>query len=70
MTGPKVFITLEGKRKMVTSKLRAFIDDKSRLITYAQFYKDETAESLIDCAIKAFSSRGSPVRFLQWPCNA
>jgi len=60
MTGPKVFVTLEGKRKMVTSKLWAFIDDKSRLITYAQFYKDETAESLIDCAIKAFSSRGLP----------
>lgn len=60
MTGPKVFITLDGKQKLVHSKLWAFIDDKSRLITYAQFYKDETAESLIDCAIKAFSSRGLP----------
>jgi len=60
MTGPKVVITAEGRKKVVSSKLWAFIDDKSRLITYAQFYKDETAESLIDCAIKAFSSRGLP----------
>lgn len=60
MTGPTVRITVDGKQKMVKAKLWALIDDKSRLITYAQFYKDETAESLIDCIIKGFSSRGLP----------
>jgi putative transposase len=60
MTGPKVEITVSGKKRTVQSKLWALIDDKSRLITYAQFYKDEKAESLIDCVVKAFSSRGLP----------
>lgn len=60
MTGPKVTITQDGRKKIVSSKLWAYIDDKSRLITHAAFYKDETAESLIDCTIKAFSSRGLP----------
>lgn len=60
MNGPKVSITVDGKQKTVSAKLWALIDDKSRLITYGQFYPDEKAESLIDCIIKAFSSRGLP----------
>jgi transposase InsO family protein len=60
MSGPKVCVESAGKKRMVHAKLWALIDDKSRLITYAQFYPDEKAESLIDCMIKAFSSRGLP----------
>ncbi len=60
MNGPKVTIRVAGKEKTISAKLWALIDDKSRLITYAQFYPDEKAESLIDCIIKAFSSRGLP----------
>ena len=60
MTGPRISIDQSGRRRVVRSKLWAVIDDKSRLIPYAQFYRDETAESLIDCLIKAFSSRGLP----------
>ncbi len=60
MNGPKVTIMVAGGEKTISAKLWALIDDKSRLITYAQFYPDEKAESLIDCVIKAFSARGLP----------
>ncbi len=60
MSGPKIQITVSGRQRVVRSKLWALIDDKSRLVPYAQFYRDETAESLIDCLMKAFSSRGLP----------
>lgn len=62
MHGPKV-VTLDlknGKNKNVTAKCFAFIDDKSRYITHAQFYIDERAESLIDCFWQAANKCGLP----------
>ncbi|MDD4008108.1 MAG: hypothetical protein PHO44_09030, partial [Sphaerochaetaceae bacterium] len=38
------------------------MDDKSRLVTHAQFYLNERTESLLDCMWKAFNRRGLPVR--------
>ena len=60
MTGPLVTIESEGRAKTVRAKCFAFIDDRSRLITHAEFYQDETAESLLDCMWKAFNKRGLP----------
>ena len=62
MTGPKVIVEEGSKTKYVTSHCFAFMDDSSRLVTHAQFYTNEKAESLLDCMWKAFSKRGLPVR--------
>lgn len=60
MVGPKVYVEENGVKRLVIAKLFALIDDKSRLITYGQFYKDEKAESLLDCLWNAFNARGLP----------
>jgi putative transposase len=60
MVGPKVHVGQGRERKLVTSKLFALIDDKSRLITYARFYRDETSDSLLDCLWGGFNARGLP----------
>ncbi|MFA6682332.1 MAG: DDE-type integrase/transposase/recombinase, partial [Sphaerochaeta sp.] len=60
MAGPKAYIGIGKDRRLVTSKLFALLDDKSRLIPYARFYKDETSESLLDCLWGAFNARGLP----------
>ena len=60
MHGPKVLVGEGLNRKTATAKCFAFIDDKSRLIAHAQFYADETADSLLDCMWTAFNKRGLP----------
>ena len=60
MVGPQVYVEENGVKRLVKAKLFALIDDKSRLITYGQFYKDEKAESLMDCLWNAFNTRGLP----------
>jgi hypothetical protein len=60
MVGPQAYLEENGTKRLVKAKLFALIDDKSRLITYAQFYKDEKAESLMDCLWNAFNTRGLP----------
>jgi len=62
MTGPKVMVIEGNSRKLVTAHCFAFMDDKSRLITHAEFYLNEKAESLLDCMWKAFNKRGLPIR--------
>ena len=46
------------------TKLIAFLDDASRIITHAEFYWDEQLPSLIDCFGKALLKRGRPCRLL------
>ena len=60
MVGPKVTIVEDGKEKTITAMLWAFIDDKSRLITHGEFYKNQKAESLLTCFWEALSKRGLP----------
>lgn len=60
MVGPKVYVGQGKERRLVVSKLFAIIDDKSRLVPYARFYRDETSESLLDCLWGAFNARGLP----------
>jgi hypothetical protein len=59
MVGPKVYAG-EGRQRLVTAKLFALLDDKSRLVPYGRFYRDETSESLLDCLWGAFNARGLP----------
>lgn len=51
-----------GKSKL--TKLIAFLDDASRVITHAEFYWDEQLPSLLDCYEKALLKRGRPCRLL------
>jgi transposase InsO family protein len=44
----------------VTPILLAILDDRSRLVCHAQWYLDETAESLIHGLMQAFLKRGLP----------
>jgi transposase len=60
MVGPKVYVGQGRERKLATSKLFALLDDKSRLVTYARFYRDETSDSLLDCLWGGFNARGLP----------
>ncbi|HKL57055.1 MAG TPA: DDE-type integrase/transposase/recombinase, partial [Sphaerochaeta sp.] len=60
MVGPKVTVVEDGKEKTITAMLWAFIDDKSRLITHGEFYRDQKAESLLCCLWEAMSKRGLP----------
>lgn len=62
MHGPRVRCEGEGGGSMRKTYCFAFIDDKSRLITHAEFYLSESGESLLDCMWKAFNRRGMPVR--------
>jgi putative transposase len=56
MFGPHV----KHQDKMVQSKLIAFIDDASRVICHAQFFFNETIDSLITALKAAFYKRGIP----------
>lgn len=60
MVGPKVVVVEEGKQKTVTAILWALIEDKSRLITHGEFYRNQKAESLLACLWEALSKRGLP----------
>lgn len=62
MVGPKVTVQTGNENRSVKARCFAFMDDKSRLITHAEFYPNEKAESLLDCMWKAFNKRGLPVR--------
>lgn len=46
--------------KWVTPRLLAILDDHSRLICHAQWYVDETAESLVHGFMQALQKRGLP----------
>jgi putative transposase len=46
--------------KMIQTKLIAFIDDASRVICHAQFFFNETVDSLITALKAAFYKRGIP----------
>jgi len=56
-----------GSRKVLTARgewarpiLLAILDDRSRLVCHAQWYLDETAESLVHGLSQAFLKRGLP----------
>lgn len=56
MYGPK--IPVDGLLRR--TYLFAIIDDHSRLITHAQFYRNETIDSFSDCLQQALEKRGLP----------
>lgn len=62
LSDPKVVVEKDGKKMMIKPRCFAFIDDRSRLITHAQFYEGEKGEHLIDCMWKAFNKHGLPLR--------
>lgn len=63
MSGPHVWrIDEDGHRKSVKSSCFGFIDDKSRLITHAEFYDNEKCDSLMDCMWKGMNKYGLPRR--------
>jgi transposase InsO family protein len=51
---------LTPKAGWVRPALLAILDDRSRLVCHAQWYLDETAESLIHGLVQAFLKRGLP----------
>ena len=51
---------LRPKGEWVRPILLAILDDRSRLICHAQWYLDETAESLVHGLVQAFLKRGLP----------
>jgi putative transposase len=51
-------------KRVRKTKLISFIDDCTRICTYAAFYWDEQLPSLIDCFRKALLSYGKPERLL------
>lgn len=62
MHGPRVMLNDGGT---VVAKLFACIDNHSRLICFAAWYKAETAECFMDCLWNAFHLRGLP-KTLYW----
>lgn len=60
MHGPSVKRESGPQKK---SYLWAIMDDHSRLIIHAQFYLNETLESLKDCLMQGMSKRGPPGKF-------
>ena len=52
-------------KRVRKTKLISFIDDCTRVCTFAAFYWDEQLPSLIDCFRKALLSYGKPERFLR-----
>ena len=63
MHGPRARVDGEdGGSTLKKTFCFAFIDDKSRLITHAEFYLSESGDSLLDCMWKAFNKRGLPVK--------
>jgi hypothetical protein len=53
-------ILLPGSGEWITPILFATLDDRSRLCCHAQWYLDETAETLVHGLIQAFLKRGLP----------
>jgi transposase InsO family protein len=51
---------LRPQGEWVTPILLAIMDDRSRLVCHAQWYLDETAESLVHGLVQAFLKRGLP----------
>jgi transposase InsO family protein len=51
---------LRPQGEWVTPILLAILDDRSRLVCHAQWYLDETAESLVHGLVQAFLKRGLP----------
>jgi transposase InsO family protein len=51
-------------KRVRKTKLISFIDDRTRVCTFAAFYFDEQLPSLIDCFRKALLSYGKPERLL------
>ena len=51
---------LRPKGEWVTPILLGILDDRSRLVCHAQWYLDETAESLVHGLVQAFLKRGLP----------
>lgn len=64
LSSPKVTVERDGKQVQIKARCFAFIDDKSRLITHAQFYEGEKTEQLLDCMWKAMNKHGLPRRLL------
>ncbi len=62
MVGDYVYEKIDGRIQRRRAYLWAFIDDRSRLITHAEFYLNQKAESLIDCLNKAIHKRGLPIK--------
>lgn len=61
MVGPKCrYHGEDGQERTGTAYCFALIDDKSRFITHAEFYRDQRTESLLDCMWKAFNKCGLP----------
>ncbi|KPQ45336.1 MAG: Integrase core domain protein [Candidatus Methanoperedens nitroreducens] len=54
----------QNPSKSKLTKLIAFLDDASRVITHAEFYWNEQLPSLLDCYGKALLKRGRPCRLL------
>ena len=50
--------------KIKKTKLIAFIDDATRIVTHAEFYFDEQLPNLVDTFSKALQRRGRPARLL------
>lgn len=51
---------LTGAAQWLKPTLLAILDDRSRLICHAQWYMDETAETLVHGLVQAFLKRGLP----------
>jgi putative transposase len=58
MHGPKVLVD----QKLRKTYLIVFIDDHSRLVTYAAFYLSENLSAFMDAFEKALSMRGLPTK--------
>ncbi|MCK5883596.1 MAG: DDE-type integrase/transposase/recombinase [Bacteriovoracaceae bacterium] len=56
MHGPRAWIKGVNRK----TYLNALIDDHSRLIVHAEFYTEETLDTLKDCLYQAISKRGLP----------
>lgn len=54
----------KNPNKAKKTKLIAFIDDATRVITHAQFYWNEQLPNLVDCFSKALLKHGKPCRLL------
>ena len=62
LSEPRVVIDAGGARQRRRGRCFAFLDDRSRMVTNARFYADESAESLLDCMWGAMNMHGLPRR--------
>lgn len=62
LSEPRVIVESGGSVQRRRGRCFAFLDDKSRMITNARFYTDESAESLLDCMWGAMNMHGLPRR--------